>query len=68
MNKLMQGIERFWKEEEGTEVVEWALVCGLLVAAGAALYVAIGGHVNTIMGGVETLLNSAATADYTPAP
>lgn len=59
MSKLMQGIERFWREEEGTEVVEWALVCGLLVGAGAALYVAIGGQVNTIMTGIQTLLNSA---------
>ncbi|PMR70177.1 Flp family type IVb pilin [Halomonas heilongjiangensis] len=42
MSKLMQGIERFWREEEGTEVVEWALVGGLIVAVGAAIFVAIG--------------------------
>ncbi|TFH85593.1 hypothetical protein EQG41_16800 [Billgrantia azerbaijanica] len=63
MNKLMQGIKRFWKDEEGTEVVEWALVCGLLVAAGAALYVSIGGSVNSIMSRIDTLLSSADT-DY----
>lgn len=61
MNKLMQGIQTFWKEEEGTEVVEWALVCGLLVAAGALLYVAIGDQVNAIMQTVLNLLNTATT-------
>jgi|GEM_PF-355232 len=45
MNKLMQGIERFWKEEEGTEVVEWALVGGLIVAVGAAIFTLIGDEV-----------------------
>lgn len=38
MNKLMQGIERFWKDEEGAEVVEWVLVCALIVAAFVAGY------------------------------
>ncbi|MDN3558273.1 Flp family type IVb pilin [Halomonas maura] len=50
MSKLMKGIERFWKDEEGTEVVEWALVGGLIVAVGAALFVTIGGHVSTALG------------------
>ncbi|MDI5921137.1 hypothetical protein QLQ86_10115 [Halomonas sp. LR5S13] len=55
MNKLMQGIERFWKEEEGTEVVEWALVAGLIVAVGAAVFTGIGTQ-------VQTHLNSLLTA------
>ncbi|WP_458526209.1 Flp family type IVb pilin [Onishia taeanensis] len=42
MNKLMMGVKRFWQEEEGTEVVEWALVGGLIVAAGAAIFTNIG--------------------------
>ncbi|NIC07544.1 Flp family type IVb pilin [Billgrantia bachuensis] len=47
MSKLMQGIERFWREEEGTEVVEWALVGGLVVAIGAAVFVTIGTDAKT---------------------
>ncbi|MCE9663716.1 hypothetical protein LY622_09710 [Halomonas sp. M5N1S17] len=42
MSKLMQGIERFWKEEEGTEVVEWAMLAALLVAVGTVIMVTIG--------------------------
>ncbi|MCE8028006.1 hypothetical protein HOP54_04775 [Halomonas daqingensis] len=45
MSKLMQGVVRFWREEEGTEVVEWALVGGLIVAVGAAIFVLIGDEV-----------------------
>ncbi|WP_373188086.1 Flp family type IVb pilin [Halopseudomonas sp.] len=55
MHKLMHGIERFWKEEEGTEVVEWALVGGLIVAVGGAIFAAIGGKVSTLL----TALNNA---------
>lgn len=42
MSKLMQGVVRFWREEEGTEVVEWALVGGLVVAVGATIFITIG--------------------------
>lgn len=38
MNKLMMGVQRFLHDEEGTEVVEWALVAGLIVAIGAVLF------------------------------
>lgn len=62
MSKLMQGIERFWKEEEGTEVVEWALVGGLIVAVGAAIFVLMGGHVSALLGAVEEELGTAVDA------
>ncbi|RTQ99631.1 Flp family type IVb pilin [Halomonas nitroreducens] len=59
MSKLMQGIERFWKEEEGTEVVEWALVGGLIVAVGAAIFVAIGDNAAQFL----TAINDVFTAN-----
>lgn len=59
MNKLMHGIERFWKEEEGTEVVEWALVAGLIVAVGAAIFSAIGLNVKEILGTMNDALKKA---------
>ncbi|UYG06399.1 Flp family type IVb pilin [Halomonas sp. M4R1S46] len=58
MSKLMQGIERFWKEEEGTEVVEWALVGGLIVAVGAGIFVLIGEKVAIYLGNLNTSLGS----------
>jgi len=38
----MEWIKKFFKEEEGTEVVEWALAGGLIVAVGAAIFIGIG--------------------------
>lgn len=45
MNRFMAGIKRFAREEEGTEVVEWALVAGLIVAVGATIFASIGDQV-----------------------
>ena len=45
-NALITEVKRFVKEEEGTEVVEWALVAGLIVAVGAGIFVLIGGEVD----------------------
>ncbi|WP_189466446.1 Flp family type IVb pilin [Litchfieldella qijiaojingensis] len=66
MNKLMKGIERFLREEEGTEVVEWALVGGLIVAVGAAIFVAIGDNVAELLGGVNDALVTGGGSTATP--
>lgn len=39
------GMRRLLRDDEGTEVVEWALIAGLIVAVGAAIFVAIGDQV-----------------------
>lgn len=57
MNKLMQGIQKFWKEEEGTEVVEWALVASLIVAIGAGMFATLGGDITTVMTTIGNTLN-----------
>lgn len=49
MSKLMQGVVRFWREEEGTEVVEWALVAGMIVAIGAAVFTALGTQARVLL-------------------
>jgi pilus assembly protein Flp/PilA len=41
-NLITTELKRFVREEEGTEVVEWALVGGLIVAVGAAIFIGIG--------------------------
>ncbi|QTP54470.1 hypothetical protein HNO51_07120 [Billgrantia sulfidoxydans] len=62
MNKLMQGIERFWKEEEGTEVVEWALVGGLIVAVGAAVFTGIGTQAKAYLNDILVALGGTAVS------
>ena len=55
--RLIDGMKRFLREEEGTEVVEWALVAGLIVAVGAGIFVLIGGevsfHLGELLGALE---------------
>ncbi|SFH38793.1 Flp family type IVb pilin [Modicisalibacter xianhensis] len=62
MNKLMMGVKKFLRDEEGTEVVEWALVAGLIVAVGAGIFWSIGDavsvHLNSLL---EALGGEAGT-------
>ncbi|MCE8025028.1 hypothetical protein HBJ58_21715 [Halomonas desiderata] len=56
MSKLMQGVVRFWREEEGTEVVEWAMLAALLVTVGTVIMVTIGGAASARLTALATML------------
>ena len=56
MNKLMMGVKRFWKDEEGAEVVEWVLVCGLIVAAFVAGYTLLSPQITARFANIVTAL------------
>ena len=43
---MLNQIKKFMLDESGLETVEWAIVGGLIVAVGAALFVTIGGDVS----------------------
>lgn len=62
MNKLMMGVQRFLREEEGTEVVEWALVGGLIVAVGAAVFTAMGTRAKTLLNNILVAMGGTAVA------
>ncbi len=49
MNRLTAELKRFVREEEGLEMVEYAVVGGLLIAAGAAVWTALGENVTQII-------------------
>lgn len=57
---LRNELKRFLREEEGTEVVEWALVAGLIVAVGAGVFVLVGGDLDTIFTVLQNLTGEAA--------
>jgi pilus assembly protein Flp/PilA len=59
---MLNQIKRFMLDESGLETVEWAIVGGVVVAVGAALFLAIGTDVSE---GIQGLLNSTAAI---PAP
>ena len=39
---MLSSIKRFMLDESGLETVEWAIVGGVIVAVGAALFITIG--------------------------
>ena len=39
---MLSSIKRFALDESGLETVEWAIVGGVIVAVGAALFITIG--------------------------
>jgi len=59
MNRFMAGVKRFVREEEGTEVVEWALVAGLVVAVGAVVFTAIGTKAEELLNELLTVMGGA---------
>ena len=59
MKNINDAVKRFLHDEKGTEMVEWAIVGGLVVAAGAAIFVTIGTDANTAL---TTLSGHVSTA------
>jgi Flp pilus assembly pilin Flp len=60
---MLNQIKKFMLDDSGLETVEWAIVGGIVVAAGAAIFVTIGTNVGTALG---LLQGHTATAAGTP--
>jgi pilus assembly protein Flp/PilA len=58
----MRFIKNFIREEEGQDVVEYALVIGLVALAGTAGLTALAGGIDGLLTAVETALGTAAAA------
>ena len=50
---MLSSIKRFMLDESGLETVEWAIVGGVIVAVGAALFVTIGQDVSRGMNALD---------------
>jgi pilus assembly protein Flp/PilA len=64
MTKITNAIVTFIRDEEGTEMVEWGLIAGLVIVLAAGTFALIGGNLNTIFTGVQT--QTAAGAGNVP--
>ena len=62
MQRLVVAAKRFLRDEQGTEIVEWAIVGGLVVAVGAAVFVTIGTDAKTALESLKTQVTAASTA------
>jgi Flp pilus assembly pilin Flp len=58
---MLDAIKRFMKDESGLETVEWAIVGGLVVAIGAALFGTIGTGSKTALTALNTEVQNAAS-------
>ncbi len=57
MTRLMG---RFWKETEGQDLIEYALMAGFVALAAAALMPSVTQSISTIFSKIESLLGAAA--------
>jgi pilus assembly protein Flp/PilA len=60
---MLNQIKKFMLDDSGLETVEWAIVGGVIVAVGAALFIVIGGDV---LRGVTSLQNQTGDIKLTP--
>lgn len=64
MSKVINAIVNFIRDEEGTELVEWGLIAGLIIVIAAALFLTIGENLNLIF----TALDGQVADAVPPAP
>ena len=55
---MLNLVKEFIRQEEGLEMVEWAIVAALITTAGAAIIVQIGSQVTTQFGLILTAITS----------
>jgi pilus assembly protein Flp/PilA len=54
----MTNILRFWNDEQGQDLVEYALAAGLVAVAAVACMPGLSGTVNTVFSKVESIVNA----------
>jgi Flp pilus assembly pilin Flp len=47
MNGFRKAIERFARDQRGTETLEWGLICGLIIVGAIAMITLIGPKVQS---------------------
>jgi Flp pilus assembly pilin Flp len=58
---MLNQIKKFMLDESGLETVEWAIVGGVIVAVGAAVFALIGSDVSQILDILNTETSNALT-------
>lgn len=53
---LLNALRRLVREEQGTESLEWGLICGLIVVGGIVAIAAIGPKVKTMWDNTNTAI------------
>jgi len=56
------AIKAFWREEEGQDLVEYALLLAFLALASITVLTTVGGQITTLFNDIGSALTSADTA------
>lgn len=54
----MKNVLRFWKDERGQDLVEYALAAGLVAVAAVACMPGLSGTVNTVFNKIGSIINA----------
>lgn len=57
---MTECMRRFWRETEGQDLIEYALMAGFVALAAAALMPNVTSSISTIFSKINSLLSSAA--------
>jgi Flp pilus assembly pilin Flp len=57
---MLNQIKKFMLDDSGLETVEWAIVGGIVVVAGAVIFATIGTDVKTALGNLQGKTAAAA--------
>jgi Flp pilus assembly pilin Flp len=57
----MELLKKFWNEEEGQDLIEYALLLGFITLTVVGALTAIRGNLNTLWGNANTAIASAAS-------
>ncbi|MBD5803301.1 Flp/Fap pilin component [Azoarcus sp. Aa7] len=66
MKTLLQGIRRFWNEEEGAVAIEYALLAVLIALAMAVGAGLLGDGLNLIFSNIAECFNAAGSSGTCP--
>lgn len=61
MTNLVPILRKLWKETEGQDLIEYALMAGFVALAAAALMPNVTSSISTIFSKINSLLSSAAS-------
>jgi Flp pilus assembly pilin Flp len=54
---MISNIRKFWKDESGPELVEWAVVTIILLVAAVILYIAVGRALGSVICSIRCWLD-----------
>lgn len=60
---MFNTLKRFWNDESGPELVEWAVVTIILLVAAIVLYIAVGKLLGNVICGIQCWLQKAASSE-----